>query len=284
MPSILAHNQSNFLIRMFDNLRNAFGSTDAINLDSSSNLYKFFLGKLTESRSQVFQDLFVLFVLKEKRNGYFIEFGATNGVALSNTYLLEKSYGWKGILAEPARCWLEDLKKNRDCSMDFRCLWQETGKSLEFNETSYPELSTINEFSTRPDDLAQARTFGKKYLVETVSLDDLATSHNAPFEIDYLSIDTEGSEFSILKAFNFQKRRIKLITVEHNHVSPDRENIFSLLTSNGYKRLFELLSDCDDWYVHNSVFESTGRNEPCSCGSGRRYKHCHGTLVYQPNR
>jgi preprotein translocase subunit SecA len=21
-----------------------------------------------------------------------------------------------------------------------------------------------------------------------------------------------------------------------------------------------------------------GRNEPCPCGSGRKYKHCHGTL------
>jgi preprotein translocase subunit SecA len=21
-----------------------------------------------------------------------------------------------------------------------------------------------------------------------------------------------------------------------------------------------------------------GRNEPCPCGSGKKYKHCHGTL------
>ena len=36
-------------------------------------------------------------------------------------------------------------------------------------------------------------------------------------EIDYLSIDTEGSEFLILKNFDFQKHTIKLITVEHNY-------------------------------------------------------------------
>lgn len=49
------------------------------------------------------------------------------------------------------------------------------------------------------------RKKGKNYHVETVSLLDLLNEHNAPYEIDYLSIDTEGSEFDILKAFDFKK-------------------------------------------------------------------------------
>src|SRR5436189_1252600 len=53
------------------------------------------------SHAQLFQDLFVLETVKEKRDGFFVEFGATNGVDLSNTALLERDYGWKGILAEP---------------------------------------------------------------------------------------------------------------------------------------------------------------------------------------
>jgi len=237
-----------------------------------------------KSNAQLFQDLFVLFVLKEKRNGYFVEFGATNGVELSNTYLLEKAYGWSGILAEPSRCWADDLKKNRHCSMDFRCVWQETGKSLEFKEAFFGVLSSIDE-SSRVDGFstqefsergAQARTAVRKYKVESISLSDLLCSHNAPPEIDYLSIDTEGSEFLILKNFDFEKHRIKLITVEHNDVSSYRNDIFSLLAARGYMRLFELLSDFDDWYVHNSVFTNTSRAAPCPCGSGRRYKHCHG--------
>jgi FkbM family methyltransferase len=279
MPQILEHKQSRFLVKMFECLRNAFGSVSSIEFDSASNFYKFVLNNLEKSKSQLFQDLFVLFVLKEKRNGYFVEFGATNGVDLSNTYLLEKSYSWNGILAEPARCWLRDLKGNRSSSLDFRCVWAETGKSIRFNETSFAELSTVDEFSGRPDDLLQARLEGKKYHVDTVSLEDLVRSHNAPAEIDYLSIDTEGSEFKILRSYDFKKRRIRLITVEHNLVSPDRENIFSLLTSNGYIRLFELLSDCDDWYVHRSIFDTTERTEPCPCGSAMMYQHCHCRLM-----
>lgn len=58
---------------------------------------------LEKSRSQLRQDLFVLTELNFKQNGYFVEFGATNGVDLSNTYLLEKEFNWSGILAEPAR-------------------------------------------------------------------------------------------------------------------------------------------------------------------------------------
>ena len=55
------------------------------------------------SRSQIGQDLFVLNELKFKKNGYFVEFGATNGIDWSNSCILEKEFGWNGIVAEPAR-------------------------------------------------------------------------------------------------------------------------------------------------------------------------------------
>ena len=45
--------------------------------------------------------------------------------------------------------------------------------------------------------------------------------------IDYLSIDTEGSEYEILKAFDFKKYKISIITCEHNF-SKDRDKIFNL--------------------------------------------------------
>ena len=71
-----------------------------------------------ESQAQLWQDLFVLHELDLKRDGYFVEFGATNGVSLSNTHLLEKRFGWKGILAEPARCWHAALEKNRSAAIE----------------------------------------------------------------------------------------------------------------------------------------------------------------------
>src|SRR6056297_216441 len=64
-----------------------------------------FIENLNFSKSQLRQDLFVLSELGFKQHGFFVEFGATNGIDLSNTYLMEARFGWNGILAEPARLW-----------------------------------------------------------------------------------------------------------------------------------------------------------------------------------
>ena len=82
------------------------------------------LGLLDQSNAQLFQDLFVLLETNFKENGYFVEFGATNGVNFSNSYLLERDFGWHGICAEPARGWHKDLYKNRKSHIETKCVWK----------------------------------------------------------------------------------------------------------------------------------------------------------------
>jgi hypothetical protein len=53
-----------------------------------------------KSNSQAHQESFVLNVLNEKKNGYYVELGAGWPVKNSNTYLLETKYGWKGVSFE----------------------------------------------------------------------------------------------------------------------------------------------------------------------------------------
>ena len=204
------------------------------------------------SRSQLFQDLFVVFLLKGKRNGFFVEFGATNGLDLSNTAILERDFHWKGILAEPAKCWHSALEGNRSAEIDHRCVWSQTGVTLDFKETECGELSTLTNL-VEADFNRSGRINGKTYPVETISLNDLLKVHNSPKQIDYLSIDTEGSELEILRAFKFDDYEIGIITVEHNFREPDRQAISDLLTSKGYIRLFEAFSKFDDWYVKRSI-------------------------------
>ena len=79
----------------------------------------------------------------------------------------------------------------------------------------------------------------------TNSLEDFLEKHDAPRQIDYLSIDTEGSEYEILAAFPFEDWDIRLITVEHNF-TPMREDIRTLLERHGYVRQ-EV--EWDDWYA-----------------------------------
>jgi hypothetical protein len=56
-----------------------------------NTLFKFIQNNIKKSNSQVFQDLFVLYQMKCKKKGTFIEIGGGNGVDISNTYLLEKN-------------------------------------------------------------------------------------------------------------------------------------------------------------------------------------------------
>jgi FkbM family methyltransferase len=215
-----------------------------INLKPELDLLLQFNGS---SKSQLKQDIFVLSETGFKRNGYFVEFGATDGVTLSNTHLLETKFDWKGIVAEPLRSKYSSLIQNRTCHIEDLCVWSESGKLLEFNETPNSDFSTIKEFSSS-DLHSEARKGGEIFNVKTISLYDLLEKYNAPKYIDYLSIDTEGSEYEILKNFDFEKYIFKIITCEHNH-SQMREEIYNLLTNKGYIRKYENLSQWDDWYV-----------------------------------
>ena len=205
------------------------------------------LAVLPDSQSQLRQDIFVLSQCGFKSAGYFVEFGATDGQTLSNTWLLEKHYRWTGILAEPGRRWHRQLQSLRDVSIDTDCVWSESGARLEFVEAQVGELSTIASYADS-DEHAVSRLNARRYEVTTVSLDDLLKRYDAPSQIDYLSIDTEGSEFQILKAFNFDNYKFSVITCEQNFTS-NRENIHALLTEHGYVRKLESVSKFDDWYV-----------------------------------
>jgi FkbM family methyltransferase len=204
-----------------------------------------------ESKSQLLQDLFVLSELDFKREGFFVEFGATNGVDLSNTFLLEKHFGWSGILAEPCKAWHAALRKNRTCHIETACVWRESNSVVTFNAADLGELATIDLFSSS-DRHAESRKTGTKYNVNTISLQDLLEKYGAPREIDYLSIDTEGSELEILRNFDFNKYRFKVITVEHNF-TPQRDELLTLLTNSGYTRKCVEVSEFDDWYAANGV-------------------------------
>ena len=208
-----------------------------------------FIDNLDSSKSQLRQDLFALSEVEFKKNGYFVDFGATNGLDISNTYLLETKFNWKGILVEPAFKWHTDLKKNRNVIIDTNCVWSETGKELLFNEVEDAELSRINNLDEFDKNEVYRKNF-KQYKVLTISLNDLLDKYNSPKLIDYLSIDTEGSEIEILKNFNFDHYKFKVITCEHNY-SKNREKIYDLLTKNGYKRKFTKVSKFEDWYVLN---------------------------------
>jgi FkbM family methyltransferase len=182
-----------------------------------------------------------------KRNGTFIEIGAHDGVYLSNTYLLEKTYDWKGICVEPIPNIYSKLKENRNCVCVNKAVYKESDCTIDFLLSPDSQLSgiadhVIDSYKSRYDKIIQ---------VDTITIDDLITQNNFPNYIDYLSIDTEGSELDILKTIDFNKFRFGIIDVEHNFQDEKRKNINDLLTKNSY--VFVKENKWDDYYIHSSL-------------------------------
>lgn len=221
-----------------------------IEFSGDRELSNYVLNNFSQSHGQLQQDLvanwFALQHQKKAETQFFVEFGATDGTTLSNSFLLEKTFGWNGLLCEPALNWHAKLKNNRNCKIDTRCVYSRTGEKVKFSEVKNGELSSISEYIAG-DKWVEERKEAVQYEVETISLQDLLLQNQTPRTIHYLSIDTEGSEFDIIKEFDFNSWDIRFITVEHNY-TPNREKINLVLESFGYIRRYTEVSLWDDWY------------------------------------
>jgi FkbM family methyltransferase len=210
-----------------------------------------------QSNSQLNQDLFVLILKNFKTNGIFVEFGVCDGIFLSNSFILEKKYNWSGVVCEPLKSFQTKLSQNRNCSIDHRAVYSSSNLTVEFREISgNEELSGIcSSFLEDNHEIIRNENY-ISYQVETISLTDLLDDYNIPVSIDFISIDTEGSEFDILSNFNFDKYDVDIFTVEHNYIHSKREEIKNLMEKNHYTRILTDISQWDDWYVSNKFLNT----------------------------
>ena len=74
----------------------------------------------------------------------------------------------------------------------------------------------------------------------------------------YISVDTEGSEYEILKVFNFKKFRPVFFTVEHNFTTLQGK-IDQLMEENDYVRVFKNITAFDGWYIVRDVFDALNK-------------------------
>jgi FkbM family methyltransferase len=200
--------------------------------------------------SQLGQDLWVLERTGQKRGGFFVEFGATDGIRFSNTWMLERDFGWLGICAEPNPQYFVRLCENRRCTVAPDCILGETGRKVEFILAD--EFGAVSDFACADVHAGRRlayRAEGHWLILESISLNDFLEKYSAPRHIDYLSIDTEGSEYDILSRFPFDRWDVQLVTVEHNF-TPDRERIRELMSRNGYQVIGQ---KWDDWFFKGDV-------------------------------
>ncbi|MBD9454019.1 FkbM family methyltransferase [Rhizobium sp. RHZ02] len=178
------------------------------------------------------QDVFAILLNEGKRDGYFVEFGACDGIVANNTVNLEQRFGWRGILAEPDRFWHERLSPNRAAIIDKRCVSSVTGAQIEFFQSDRPGNSSPSQEHPYIGGVV------KSYKVDTVSLLDLLKDHDAPRFVDFLSVDTEGHEKEVFVNFDFDRYKFGFICVEeHDGVAP-ADSVQPILEAAGYSVIF----------------------------------------------
>jgi FkbM family methyltransferase len=198
------------------------------------------------SHGQLLQDVVCLLV-SEKREGFFVEVGVGDGEKYSNTLMLERDYGWNGILVEPAQRFHGSIARRRTALLDRRAAGTQDGATVEFEEDDgFGELSHVVK-GTVPSGR------GSRYLVELVRLDTLLDQYRAPPVIDFLSIDTEGSELDVLSGFDMRRRRCRFISIEHNFERARLREIKRRLATFGYRQILPELSQFDAWFIANEL-------------------------------
>ena len=209
------------------------------------------------SKSQLNQDIHVITYYNNKQNGYFIEIGASDGISLSNTYILEKNYGWSGICVEPIPTEFLKLQQNRSCLCYDYAVYSTSNLLLPFAVKNFNMCSgLVNTMDNEVviNDVIYNRSvnhdLNEIINVKTISFSDLLKKSDAPKFIEYLSIDTEGSELEILSSIDFNTYKFGMIDVEHNFVEPRRSKIRELLEKNNY--IYNKENQFDDNYIYNT--------------------------------
>lgn len=203
--------------------------------------------------SQIGQDKFVNEFLN-KKNGVFVDIGAHDGRSGSNSLFFEESMGWSGICIEPSKdefMMLSSFRKSINLNV---CVSDYDGESDFMSISGYSNM--LSGLTNHYDQRQISRIYNevKNYGGETTivkmpvrRLQSILDEYNI-LEIDYCSIDTEGSEFNIVKSIDFQKTDIRIFSIENNFQTTD---IKDYLYQFGYELHCKL--QWDDIFIKSSI-------------------------------
>lgn len=207
-----------------------------------------------EWMSQYGQDKWVQKLLKNAHGLVFCDVGAYTGYALSNTYALQKSFGWTGLCIEPNSKTFAILQEKRGdgCICDNSCIGGKRG------ECDFAEAGTLGGIVTSYDKkhvqrLDKTKEDWKARIVkkDVVLLADVLRKHKAPIVIDFMSIDTEGSELDILKTFPWDRYQVRLLVVEHNNYPSILGKMKAVMKPHGFT--LSLDSHGDAYFVNRGI-------------------------------
>lgn len=207
-----------------------------------------------EFKSQHKQDEFIINYFKGKREGVFVDIGAHDGITLSNTYVLEKEYGWSGICIEPMPHQFKNLSECRDAKL-YNCAIYDTNGIEKFTMLDYDGYPDMLSGITKDMSIvhmghviSEGSRMGAKTKiidVQTRILNEIL-EEGGVYEIDFLSVDVEGAELKILKSLDYDKFHVKVIIYENGENTNLVRNFLKTKNFSFHKRL-----GIDDVFINN---------------------------------
>ena len=176
-------------------------------------------------------------IFKNNDKGFYVDIGCGHPIKNNNTYLLNKK-GWHGINIDldKENIILFDIYRPADLNISTAISDKIGEEDLFF----YHSRSAINTINKKTAEYQKAKVSNIKKIKTNTLNNVLNNSKYNSLEIDFLSIDIEGSEFLALKNFDFNKYNPKVIVIEYLDLSlPALEiknlNINSAMNSDIYK-------------------------------------------------
>jgi hypothetical protein len=179
--------------------------------------------------SQAFQDKFILNVLKEKKDGFFIEIGSNHPIINNNTYTLEKNYGWKGVLVEYDANFLSLYHKDRPNSIPI---------INDATKVDYKHLLETNNMPVKMDYLQIDLEVNNRSTLTTLELFDQTI-------FDTYTFATITFEHDIYTGNHFDTRELSREIFKKRGYIP----VFADVCDHVPRLVFE------DWYVHPDLVD-----------------------------
>ena len=198
-------------------------------------------------------DSLVANIFKDNNDGFYVDIGCGHPIKNNNTYLLNKR-GWKGINIDldEENIDLFNIYRKKDENINIAV----SNDNKEVDLYFYHSKSAINTISKEAANYQKAKVSSVKRIKSKTLNEILINSKFKGIQIDFLSIDVEGSELLVLKNFDFKKYSPKVIVVEYLDLSlPKLEiknlnvknvissQLYNLITSNNYTLANILHSD-----------------------------------------
>ena len=212
------------LIKIKDFIKSIFPYKVWNNFISVYQYYRFLFFKRYSCRGSIDQEL--IKILEKKKDGFFLEVGAFNGISESVSLRFETELNWKGILIEPNPIHFKFLKKNRgkNICLNYICLNQKNLNQKIYiknlNQMSYL-VSENDSFRLNDYPINRINALAKKsmsgdfdnFLCEIQTLKNIFDAQKIK-KINLAIIDVEGSEIDLLDGIDFNKVDIDLFCIE----------------------------------------------------------------------